>query len=145
MFGSRLRQASGKSSNKSRTSLTRANCLPLRTRKWSPLFVGKFGCLGHLTKRSISDMEKPLVIIARNIPKQGLEELYKHCTVKMHRSAKPPSRKQLLSYARAAHALVTVLTEKVDAELFAAGKNLKIVANYAVGYDNMDVKAAHKA
>ena len=90
-------------------------------------------------------MEKPLVIIARNIPKQGLEELYKHCTVKMHRSAKPPSRKQLLSYARAAHALVTVLTEKDDAELFAAGKNLKIVANYAVGYDNIDVKAARKA
>ena len=90
-------------------------------------------------------MKKPLVVVARNIPKEGLEELYKHCTVRMHRSAMPPSRKQLLSYARAADALVTVLTEKVDAELFAAGKNLKIVANYAVGYDNMDVKAAHRA
>ncbi|MBI2050587.1 MAG: D-glycerate dehydrogenase [Parcubacteria group bacterium] len=90
-------------------------------------------------------MKKPLVVIARNIPKQGLEELYKHCRVIMHKDSTPPTRAQLLSYAKKADALVTVLTEKVDAELFAAGKNLKIVANYAVGYDNMDVKAAHRA
>ena len=90
-------------------------------------------------------MKKQLVIITRNIPKEGLGELYKHCRVIMHKSAVPPSRLQLLGYAKKADALITVLTEKVDAELFRAGRNLKIVANYAVGYDNIDVKAAKKA
>ncbi|MBI1961564.1 MAG: D-glycerate dehydrogenase [Parcubacteria group bacterium] len=90
-------------------------------------------------------MKKPLVVIARNIPKEGLEELYKHCRVHMHRGSMPPTRAQLLSYAKEADALVTVLTEKVDAGLLSVAKNLKIVANYAVGYDNIDLKVAHRA
>jgi glyoxylate reductase len=40
------------------------------------------------------------------------------------------------------HALVTMLTEQVDAALLEAGKDLKIVANVAVGYNNIDVAAA---
>jgi lactate dehydrogenase-like 2-hydroxyacid dehydrogenase len=90
-------------------------------------------------------MKKPLVVIARNIPKEGLEDLYKHCKVRMHKNSMPPSRGELLSYAREADALITVLTEKIDAELLKAGNNLKIVANYAVGFDNIDLKATAKA
>ncbi|MAG28554.1 D-glycerate dehydrogenase [bacterium] len=90
-------------------------------------------------------MKKPLVIIARNIPKEGLEELYKHCRVQMHKDSMPPSRSELLSYSSRADALITVLTEKVDAELLSSAKSLKIVANYAVGFDNIDLKAAKKA
>ncbi|MDP3995147.1 MAG: D-glycerate dehydrogenase [bacterium] len=90
-------------------------------------------------------MKKPLVIIARNIPKEGLEDLYKHCAVQMHKDSMPPSRKKLLAYAKKADALVTVLTEKIDAELLGVAKNLKIVANYAVGFDNIDLKAVAKA
>ena len=90
-------------------------------------------------------MKKPLVVIARNIPQEGLEELYKHCRVEMHKAPAPPSRKQLLSYAKKADALLIVLTEKIDTELLKVGKNLKIVANYAVGFDNIDLKAIKKA
>jgi len=90
-------------------------------------------------------MKKPLVVITRNIPQEGLEELYKHCTVKMHRGALPLSRKQLLAYAKKADALITVLTEKVDKELLQSAKNLKVIANYAVGFDNIDLKAVKKA
>lgn len=55
----------------------------------------------------------------------------------------PPSRDQLLGAVRGASALVTLLTERVDAELLdAAGDALQIVANCAVGYDNIDVPAA---
>jgi lactate dehydrogenase-like 2-hydroxyacid dehydrogenase len=58
---------------------------------------------------------------------------------------RPPSRERLLSDVRGASALITLLTERVDAELLdAAGGDLKIVANCAVGYDNVDVAAAER-
>ena len=56
---------------------------------------------------------------------------------------RPPSRDRLLADVRGASALITLLTERVDGELLdAAGPNLRIVANCAVGYDNVDVAAA---
>ena len=56
---------------------------------------------------------------------------------------RPPSRDRLLADARGATALITLLTERVDRELLdAAGPGLRIVANCAVGYDNVDVAAA---
>ncbi|SOD98970.1 2-hydroxyacid dehydrogenase [Blastococcus haudaquaticus] len=56
---------------------------------------------------------------------------------------RPPSREQLLSGVTGASALITLLTDRVDGEVLdAAGADLKIVANVAVGYDNIDVAAA---
>ena len=56
---------------------------------------------------------------------------------------RPPSRERLLADVRGASALITLLTERVDGELLdAAGPGLRIVANCAVGYDNVDVAAA---
>ncbi|MGY2001717.1 2-hydroxyacid dehydrogenase [Blastococcus sp. SYSU DS1024] len=57
---------------------------------------------------------------------------------------RPPSREQLLSAVRGASALITLLTDRVDGEVLdAAGPGLRIVANVAVGYDNVEVAAAH--
>jgi lactate dehydrogenase-like 2-hydroxyacid dehydrogenase len=56
---------------------------------------------------------------------------------------RPPPREQLLAGVRGAAALITLLTDRVDAELLdAAGPQLRIVANCAVGYDNVDLAAA---
>jgi lactate dehydrogenase-like 2-hydroxyacid dehydrogenase len=56
---------------------------------------------------------------------------------------RPPSRAQLLDGARGATALITLLTERIDEEVLeAAGGQLRIVANCAVGYDNISVAAA---
>jgi len=56
---------------------------------------------------------------------------------------RPPSREQLLRDVRGAAALITLLTDRVDDELLrAAGSDLAVVANLAVGYDNIDVAAA---
>jgi len=58
---------------------------------------------------------------------------------------RPPSRERLLADVRGAAALITLLTERVDDELLdAAGSDLRIVANCAVGYDNVDVAAAQR-
>ena len=57
---------------------------------------------------------------------------------------RPPSRDQLLAGVRGAAALVTLLTDRIDDEaLEAAGDGVRIVANCAVGYDNVSVEAAH--
>ncbi|MFG1703308.1 2-hydroxyacid dehydrogenase [Nonomuraea sp. M3C6] len=55
----------------------------------------------------------------------------------------PPDRHELLERVKGAEAVICTLTERVDAEfLDAAGPGLKVVANVAVGYDNIDVPAA---
>lgn len=54
-----------------------------------------------------------------------------------------PSRAELLQQVKGAHAVLAQFNEPVNAELFdAAGTSLKVVANYAVGFDNMDVAEA---
>ncbi len=54
-----------------------------------------------------------------------------------------PSREELLSRCAGAHAVLCQFNERIDEEFFnAAGQSLRIVANYAVGFDNIDVDAA---
>jgi lactate dehydrogenase-like 2-hydroxyacid dehydrogenase len=56
---------------------------------------------------------------------------------------RPPSRTRLLDDVRGAAAMITLLTERVDEEVLdAAGPGLRVVANCAVGYDNVSVAAA---
>lgn len=56
-----------------------------------------------------------------------------------------PSHDELLTNSVGAKALVTLLTDRVDAEVLdAAGPNLRVVANVAVGYDNIDLDTAHR-
>jgi lactate dehydrogenase-like 2-hydroxyacid dehydrogenase len=57
----------------------------------------------------------------------------------------PPDRDRLLAEAKGSSALITMLTERIDAELLdAAGPGLRVVANVAVGYDNVDLDAARE-
>ncbi len=53
----------------------------------------------------------------------------------------PPSREELLARVASADGLLALLTERVDAELLAAAPSLRVVANHAVGVDNVDVRA----
>lgn len=55
----------------------------------------------------------------------------------------PPAREQLLEGCRGASAIISMLTDKIDDEVMeTAGSRLKVIANVAVGYDNIDVEAA---
>jgi len=89
-------------------------------------------------------MTKPIVYISRLLNQDGLEELKKNFQIIMRQKRTPPSRKEFLANVKKADALVTSLVEKVDEEVFRAGSNLKVVANYAAGFDNIDLKAAAK-
>lgn len=84
-----------------------------------------------------------LVYVSRRIPANGLALLDgAGLTVRLHDSELPPSREELLAGAEGAHAVVTLLSDRVDDEfLERAGEQLGVVANYAVGFDNIDLAA----
>ena len=84
------------------------------------------------------------IFITREIPDQGIEILKKagHA-VSVYPKDEIIPRKELLRSVKGVDALLPLLTDKIDGEVMdAAGKNLKIIANYAVGFDNVDLPAA---
>jgi glyoxylate reductase len=81
------------------------------------------------------------VLITRKIPDAGLQLLEGYDVFVL--SEAPPERGELLEAIRGAAGILSTVTETVDAELMdAAGDDLKVVANMAVGYDNVDLEAA---
>ncbi|AEK71950.1 glyoxylate reductase [Thermococcus sp. 4557] len=85
---------------------------------------------------------RPKVFITRAIPENGIELLREHFEVEVWEDEHEIPREVLLEKVRDVDALVTMLSEKVDAEVFDSAPRLRIVANYAVGYDNIDVEKA---
>ncbi|GMW00752.1 MAG: D-glycerate dehydrogenase [Candidatus Hydrogenedentota bacterium] len=88
----------------------------------------------------------PRVFVARRIPDAGLDLLFdafgKDNVVVAPQDA-AISRADLLAGVKGVDAILPILTDRIDGEVLdAAGPQLKIVANYAVGYNNIDVPAA---
>jgi glyoxylate reductase len=81
------------------------------------------------------------VLVTREIPDAGLRLLRDFDVSVLHE--RPPERDELLEAVRGAAGILPTVTEKMDAEIMdAAGDGLKVIANMAVGYDNVDVEAA---
>ena len=90
--------------------------------------------------------ERPNVLVTRPIMEGPLRTLRGRCDVTVHENELGIPRDELLKLVQGRDAIVTMLTEKVDAEfLAAAGPKLKIVANHAVGFDNVDLAACTAA
>lgn len=87
-------------------------------------------------------MDRPYIFVTRELPGCAEAMLAEIAAVRVWRDAFPPPREDLLQEAAAADALLCMLTEQIDAELLDAAPSLRIVANMAVGYDNIDVAAA---
>jgi glyoxylate reductase len=86
--------------------------------------------------------ERPRVFVARRIPDAGLGPIAEACDLNLWEDELPPPRDELLRRVAGCDGILTLLTDRVDdALLDAAGPNLKVVSNYAVGYDNIDVAA----
>ena len=83
------------------------------------------------------------VLVTREIPEAGLEPLEGFNVTVL--SELPPGRDELLEAARGVDGVLSTLTEQIDAGFInAAGDRLKVIANMAVGYDNVDLKAANE-
>jgi glyoxylate reductase len=83
----------------------------------------------------------PKAFVTRRIPEPGLAILREVAEVKVWEEELPPPREVLLKEVADCDALVPLLTDRVDDELLDRAPRLKVVANYAVGYDNIDVPA----
>jgi glyoxylate reductase len=81
------------------------------------------------------------VIVTRPLVGQALERLRQQHDVTVRESEMPPARAELLELVAGAEGLLTLLTERVDAELLEAAPRLRVVSNYAVGFDNVDIAA----
>jgi glyoxylate reductase len=89
--------------------------------------------------------ERPKVLVTSRIPDEGMCMLEEHCEVKVFDYEGVFPRDVLLREAKGVDAIVCLLADKIDGEVMdAAGSQLRVVANYAVGYDNIDVDAATK-
>ena len=88
-------------------------------------------------------MSKPKVFITRTIPDKGLDLIKEFCVVDLWPEDLPPSREELLQRVRGTDGILALLTERIDDEVMnAAGSQLNVISNFAVGFDNIDIQAA---
>jgi len=83
------------------------------------------------------------IYVTRRIPDAGIKLLEGH-EVDVYEGSTPIPRKLLAEKVADADALIPLLSDQIDAELMEAAPKLKVIANYAVGYDNVDIDAATK-
>src|SRR5262245_61559134 len=85
---------------------------------------------------------RPKVFVARVIPDDGLRPILDACDAQVWGDELPPPRDELLRSIEGCDGVLTLLTDRVDDEfLDRAGSQLKVVSNFAVGFDNIDVAA----
>src|SRR3989338_2704307 len=87
-------------------------------------------------------MARPKVFVAEAIPESGIKLLKKTCDVTISKKNRVLSKKELIAGIKGKDALLSMLTDKIDDSILKTNPKLKVVANYAVGFDNIDVKAA---
>lgn len=87
---------------------------------------------------------KPKVYVTRLLPEEAMEKIHSFCDAKVWEGELPPPRSVLLEEVKNIEGLLSLLTDKIDAELMDRAPKLKVVSNCAVGFDNIDVKEATK-
>ena len=86
--------------------------------------------------------EKPRAFVTRCIPDDGLRPILEACDATVWEGEEPPPRADLLAAVAGCEGILALLTDRIDDELLdAAGPRLKVISDFAVGYDNVDVPA----
>lgn len=85
---------------------------------------------------------RPAVLVTRRVPASVRRVLDAACDVEVWAGEDPMPRPELLARVAGTQGLVCVITDRIDAEVLDAGPALRVVANVAVGYDNVDVGQA---
>ena len=84
------------------------------------------------------------LLITSNIPEKIYDELDKNFEISYHDSNVPLSKEEIIEMIKAQDALLCPLSDKIDREVIDAGDNLKIIANYGAGFDNIDIDYARE-
>jgi glyoxylate reductase len=85
---------------------------------------------------------KPKVFVTRRLPAAGLDVITSQCDAEVWPGDLPPPYETIRAKIADCDGLVSLLTDRVDAALLDAAPRLKVVSNYAVGFNNIDVPAA---
>jgi glyoxylate reductase len=85
---------------------------------------------------------KASVYVTRRIPEAGLWEIREACNVRLWGNEPPPSKEAIIQEVASCEGLLCLLTDPIDADVIEAGKNLRVISQYAVGVDNIDLAAA---
>jgi len=83
------------------------------------------------------------VLVTNKLPEEGFVRLREHCKVYMHTADSSITQEELLNFAPIIDGIIPVVT-KINAEFIRETKKLKVISNYGVGYDNIDIIAATK-
>jgi len=89
-------------------------------------------------------MPKPKIYVTRMLPERGLNIIKQHFDTEVWPDYAPPPKQTIIQKAKDCDALASLLSDKIDAEVFNAAPKLKIVSQLAVGFDNIDVAEATK-
>lgn len=87
-------------------------------------------------------MRKPKVFVTRVIPSHGLDRVLHACDAEVWHAPLPPPYETLREKAASCDGLLSLLTDRIDRPLLEACPRLRVVSNYAVGFNNIDVDAA---
>ena len=85
---------------------------------------------------------KPTVAVTRVIPEAGLRLVREATEMRLWPDELPPSPEQLAELLHGCDGALTLLTDRIDGPVLDRDPQLKVVSNFAVGYDNIDVPAA---
>jgi len=91
-----------------------------------------------------SPTPKPSILISRILPEEAVARARSRAVVDLHEADKPLGHTELITRLKGRQGLVCLITDAIDAPLLAACPDLKVVANVAVGFNNIDVAEATK-
>ena len=84
------------------------------------------------------------LLITSNIPEKIYDDLDKNFEISYHNSNVPLKKEEIIEMIKGQDALLCPLSDKIDKDVIDAGDNLKIIANYGAGFDNIDIDYARE-
>src|ERR1700712_1469829 len=87
--------------------------------------------------------KKPVVIVTRKLPDAIETRMRELFDTRLNHDDKPMTQAELIEAVKTADVLVPTITDRIDSKVIVrAGPNLKLIANFGAGVDNIDVKTA---
>ena len=87
---------------------------------------------------------KPSLFLTRELPKVAMEKLQSFFTVDVNPEDQVLTKEEIIEGVKGKDALLCLLTDQIDADILDAAPSLKVISNFAVGFNNIDLEAANK-
>ncbi len=87
-------------------------------------------------------MNKPQVYVTREIPEKGLALIAEECDMRVNRLNRGLTKEEIIENSKNCAGILTLLNDTIDKEVIESIPELKVISNYAVGYNNIDIESA---